>query len=96
VLCCGFSAKHAFAPLYVVEINFKNAFFVEQHFQQIGQYKFLGFAPEVALTREKKIFGELLCDGRGTDKFRGGSALQREPIQAVFRDGVGVSLESAK
>ena len=26
----------------------------------------------------------------------GGSMLQREPIQAVFRDGAGVSLESAK
>jgi len=32
----------------------------------------------------------------GRISYRGGSALQREPIQAVFRDGVGVSLESAK
>jgi outer membrane PBP1 activator LpoA protein len=32
----------------------------------------------------------------GKISYRGGSSLQREPIQAVFRDGVGVSLESAK
>ena len=32
----------------------------------------------------------------GKISYRGGSALQREPVQAVFRDGVGVSLESAK
>jgi outer membrane PBP1 activator LpoA protein len=32
----------------------------------------------------------------GKISYRGGSSLQREPVQAVFRDGVGVSLESAK
>jgi hypothetical protein len=32
----------------------------------------------------------------GKISYRGGSALQRDPIQAVFRDGVGVSLEGAK
>jgi len=32
----------------------------------------------------------------GKISYRGGSALLREPVQAVFRDGVGVSLESAK
>jgi len=32
----------------------------------------------------------------GKISYRGGSSLQRDPIQAVFRDGVGVSLEGAK
>src|SRR5690349_3372653 len=32
----------------------------------------------------------------GRISYRGGSMLLREPIQAVFRDGIGVSLESAK
>jgi hypothetical protein len=32
----------------------------------------------------------------GKVSYRGGSSLQREPVQAVFRDGVGVSLEGAK
>jgi outer membrane PBP1 activator LpoA protein len=32
----------------------------------------------------------------GKVSYRGGSALQRDPVQAVFRDGVGVPLESAK
>jgi uncharacterized protein len=51
-----------------------------------------------------RIAGQLLSgqqtinlDGvTGKISYRGGSSLQREPIQAVFRDGVGVSLESAK
>ncbi len=51
-----------------------------------------------------RIAGELLSgqqtinlDGvTGKISYRGGSTLQREPVQAVFRDGVGVSLESAK
>src|SRR5262245_53060926 len=51
-----------------------------------------------------RIAGQLLAgqqtinlDGvTGKISYRGGSALQREPIQAVFREGVGVSLESAK
>ena len=32
----------------------------------------------------------------GKISYRGGSSLQREPIQAVFRDGVGVSLEGSR
>jgi outer membrane PBP1 activator LpoA protein len=32
----------------------------------------------------------------GKVSYRGGSSLQREPIQAVFRDGVGVSLEGSR
>ena len=32
----------------------------------------------------------------GRISYRGGNTLQREPIQAVFRDGMGVSLENAK
>jgi len=32
----------------------------------------------------------------GKISYRGGSSLQREPVQAVFRDGVGVSFESSK
>jgi outer membrane PBP1 activator LpoA protein len=32
----------------------------------------------------------------GKISYRGGSSLQRDPIQAVFRDGIGVSLEGAK
>jgi len=51
-----------------------------------------------------RIAGELLSgkqtinlDGvTGKISYRGGSMLQREPVQAVFRDGVGVSLEGAK
>jgi outer membrane PBP1 activator LpoA protein len=51
-----------------------------------------------------RIAGQLLAgqqtinlDGvTGKISYRGGSSLQREPIQAVFRDGVGVSLEGAK
>ena len=51
-----------------------------------------------------RIAGQLLSghqtinmDGvTGKISYRGGSSLQREPIQAVFRDGVGVSLEGAK
>ena len=51
-----------------------------------------------------RIAGQLLggqqtinLDGvTGRVSYRGGSSLQRDPIQAVFREGVGVSLESAK
>jgi len=51
-----------------------------------------------------RIAGQLLggqqtinLDGvTGKISYRGGSILVREPIQAVFREGVGVSLESAK
>ncbi|HXZ55327.1 MAG TPA: penicillin-binding protein activator [Burkholderiales bacterium] len=51
-----------------------------------------------------RIAGQLLSgqqtinlDGvTGRISYRGGSSLQREPVQAVFRDGVGVSLEGAK
>lgn len=51
-----------------------------------------------------RIAGQLLggqqtinLDGvTGKIAYRGGSSLQREPVQAVFRDGVGVSLEGAK
>jgi len=51
-----------------------------------------------------RIAGQLLSgqqtinlDGvTGKISYRGGSSLQREPVQAVFRDGVGVSLEGAK
>ena len=51
-----------------------------------------------------RIAGQLLSgqqtinlDGvTGRISYRGGSVLQREPIQAVFRDGVGVPFESAK
>jgi len=51
-----------------------------------------------------RIAGQLLAgqqtinlDGvTGKISYRGGSSLQREPIQAVFREGVGVSLESTK
>src|SRR5712671_2181194 len=51
-----------------------------------------------------RIAGELIggqqtinLDGvTGKISYRGGNTLQREPIQAVFRDGVGVSLESAR
>ena len=32
----------------------------------------------------------------GRISYRGGNALQREPVQAVFRDGVGVSVEDAR
>jgi outer membrane PBP1 activator LpoA protein len=32
----------------------------------------------------------------GRISYRGGSALQREPVQAVFRDGVGVSAEDPR
>jgi outer membrane PBP1 activator LpoA protein len=32
----------------------------------------------------------------GKVSYRGGSSLSREPVQAVFRDGVGVSLDSTK
>lgn len=51
-----------------------------------------------------RIAGQLLggqqtinLDGvTGKIVYRGGSSLQREPVQAVFRDGVGVSLEGAR
>jgi hypothetical protein len=51
-----------------------------------------------------RIAGQLLggqqtinLDGvTGKIAYRGGSSLQREPVQAVFRDGVGVSFEGAK
>jgi outer membrane PBP1 activator LpoA protein len=51
-----------------------------------------------------RIAGQLLAgqqtinlDGvTGKISYRGGSSLQREPVQAVFRDGVGVSLEGGK
>jgi uncharacterized protein len=51
-----------------------------------------------------RIAGQLLggqqtinIDGvTGKVSYRGGSTLQREPVQAVFRDGVGVALESSK
>src|SRR6266851_1518782 len=51
-----------------------------------------------------RIAGELIggqqtinLDGvTGRISYRGGNTLQREPIQAVFRDGVGVSLENAR
>jgi len=51
-----------------------------------------------------RIAGELIggqqtinLDGvTGRISYRGGHILQREPIQAVFRDGVGVPLENAK
>ena len=51
-----------------------------------------------------RIAGDLLAgeqrialDGvTGRITYRGGSALQREPVQAVFRDGVGVSAEDPK
>jgi hypothetical protein len=51
-----------------------------------------------------RIAGQLLAgqqtinlDGvTGKIAYRGGSSLQREPVQAIFRDGVGVSLEGAK
>jgi len=51
-----------------------------------------------------RIAGELIggqqlinLDGvTGRVSYRGGNVLQREPIQAVFRDGVGVSLENAR
>ncbi|HTQ74751.1 MAG TPA: penicillin-binding protein activator [Burkholderiales bacterium] len=51
-----------------------------------------------------RIAGQLLSgqqtinlDGvTGRISYRGGSSLQREPVQAVFRDGVGVSFEGAK
>lgn len=51
-----------------------------------------------------RIAGQLLggqqtinLDGvTGKIVYRGGSSLQREPVQAVFRDGVGVSFEGAK
>src|SRR5207247_4408344 len=51
-----------------------------------------------------RIAGELIggqqtinLDGvTGRLSYRGGNTLQREPIQAVFRDGVGVSLENAE
>jgi hypothetical protein len=32
----------------------------------------------------------------GKISYRGGSALQRDPVQAVFRDGAGVPLEGAR
>ena len=51
-----------------------------------------------------RIAGELIggqqtinLDGvTGRISYRGGNTLQREPIQAVFRDGVGVSIENAR
>jgi len=51
-----------------------------------------------------RIAGQLLggqqtinLDGvTGKIAYRGGSSLQREPVQAVFRDGVGVSFEGTK
>lgn len=51
-----------------------------------------------------RIAGQLLSGNQtinldgvtGRVTYRGGSSLQRDPVQAVFRDGVGVSLEGAK
>jgi outer membrane PBP1 activator LpoA protein len=51
-----------------------------------------------------RIAGQLLAgqqtinlDGvTGKVSYRGGSSLQRDPVQAIFRDGVGVSLDGAK
>src|SRR5438552_2988588 len=51
-----------------------------------------------------RIAGELIggqqtinLDGvTGRISYRGGNTLQREPIQAVFRDGVGVAIENAR
>src|SRR5438309_955247 len=51
-----------------------------------------------------RIAGELIggqqtinLDGvTGRISYRGGNTLQREPIQAVFRDGVGVPIENAR
>jgi len=51
-----------------------------------------------------RIAGDILAgqqrialDGvTGKISYRGGSALQREPVQAVFRDGVGVSAEDPR
>jgi outer membrane PBP1 activator LpoA protein len=51
-----------------------------------------------------RIAGQLLggqqtinLDGvTGKVSYRGGSSLQRDPVQAIFRDGVGVSLDGTK
>lgn len=51
-----------------------------------------------------RIAGQLLSGNQtinldgvtGKVTYRGGSSLQRDPVQAVFRDGVGVPLEGAK
>jgi len=32
----------------------------------------------------------------GKISYHGGNALEREPVQAVFRDGVGVSTEDSR
>ena len=66
---CSFGAKHTVAPLYAIEIDFKNTLLAQQLFHEQGDNHFLGFAHQRTFAGQKQIFCQLLADGRTADDF---------------------------
>ena len=56
----GLWAEYTIAPFDHIQIDFKNPPFAHNLFRHQRDYGFLRFTPRRALTRQKKVFSELI------------------------------------